>query len=219
VKFLLYNLTILAIAVFIVGTISCKKTENAAKTTVIYDFVYRGTPITGDTIFFLRTPASGGKFLWNFGDSTMSTESIPHHIYNTSGTRTITLVIDNDTSHIVSHAITIFNDPIYTHLMGGVRVWHHIYTSSRAYPPSSNTVIEPDISFELTYIDPITISNGNGTLLFSPSESTDSSIVFNSSSEDYNQKVRFIYTTGRISLDEETHISAGSSSSDFYYTP
>lgn len=66
-------------------------------------------------VFFNNNSSSSANFLWNFGDGTTSTQANPTHSYTSSGTYTVSLIVNSancgaDTS-IVTNAITVGSLP------------------------------------------------------------------------------------------------------------
>ncbi|MFM7399442.1 MAG: PKD domain-containing protein, partial [Bacteroidota bacterium] len=62
-----------------------------------------GAPVAGfdysavlGTVTFNSTSQGADSYLWNFGDGGTSTEANPVHVYNQSGTYTVTLTVTND---------------------------------------------------------------------------------------------------------------------------
>ena len=49
-----------------------------------------------DTIDFTHSLPEGFTYLWNFGDSTTSTEALPHHFYTQAGLYEVTLQVSDD---------------------------------------------------------------------------------------------------------------------------
>ncbi len=65
-------------------------------------FVAQGQPIAGfssstnnDTAWFANSSVDGASYLWNFGDGTTSTEMNPEHIYQSTGTYSVSLEVTN----------------------------------------------------------------------------------------------------------------------------
>lgn len=48
-----------------------------------------------DSVHFINSSANGNNFLWDFGDNTSSTEVNPSHLYATSGSYTVSLVVSD----------------------------------------------------------------------------------------------------------------------------
>lgn len=95
---------------------SCKKGDTTA---VANDFTWSGLAIIGDSIHF--TGNGGGSMHWDFGDSITSTASKPYHIYTHNGTFTVELIVNGKNAYRIDKDITIYTDPIYTHLISGAR--------------------------------------------------------------------------------------------------
>lgn len=63
---------------------------------------------TGGVVTFTNTSLYGTAFLWDFGDDSTSPEFDPVHVYQQSGTYTVTLTVTNDCGSVqVSQQITV----------------------------------------------------------------------------------------------------------------
>jgi PKD domain len=148
-----------------------------------YWFHCIGTPIVGDTIYFRFSaylPASGVSYLWTFGDGTSSTDSTPYHIFNSSGNFVVKLTINgNPADPNIWESITIYKDPVYTHQMTNLRLWHGTEHDYYLYDSAAYNVRKtlPDSSFAIKYIEQVTISLDH-KYTFDPSLSSGNVIVF-----------------------------------------
>ena len=159
----------------------CKKqnkNSNGANSgdTVIYNFSYSGTPCINDTLSFNATEPAATVYQWSFGDGSNSAEATPSHQYADSGRYVVSLTLNGDTSRTISNTIIIYKDPIYTHLAAGERLWHykHLDIWSGGYRDSS----EGDKTLPIFYINAVTISFLGDTLIYVPSSSFGSTLVF-----------------------------------------
>ena len=55
-------------------------------------------PSDGDTILFVNTSTNAVSYYWDFGDSTMSAEKNPRHLFTSEGNKTVMLVAFNSCS-------------------------------------------------------------------------------------------------------------------------
>lgn len=209
------NFTIVVLLGIILST-GCKKHDSDAtpKPAILYNISFTGNQVASDTIYYTRTPLSGKKFLWNFGDGTFSTDSAPFHIYGDSGTFNISLVVDADTA-IARTIIKIYPEILNkTFEMASSRVWHH-YTYYKYSPTMLNdtTVYYPDFSSSVIYVDPTTVVFSQDTLVYFKSD--DSSISFR---KPLSKILYFNFLANGI---QYTYIDEGVSHYivDFYYTP
>ena len=90
---------------------SCFETANIYvdnHNTVYANFSYTPTNITIDNpvVSFINNSSGGTNFLWDFGDSSSSTEFSPNHTYTSIGTYTVMLIVSDD-QNCVDTAITI----------------------------------------------------------------------------------------------------------------
>ncbi len=162
-------------------------------------FSWTGVRIPGDTVVFQSNTLPASTLSWDFGDGAASTLASPAHIYSATGSYTVKLV-NKDNNQSVSKTLNVVSDPVYTSLMGGVRVWHDTLTSSidtvRTITPY------PDVSFAVNIIDPLTVSIGSDTLSFYSSNSY--SLVFIGSRPGRIALIlTFYFTSNRIIYDLE----------------
>lgn len=130
------------------------------------------------------------------------------------------MTINNNTSNIIDTTITIFKDPLYTHLIAGARLWHHNLTASEYLISGTHdtTIYYPDTSFSVNYIDPLTIAIGTDTLLYF--SSSDSVLTFEHGYPNPSyDNVYFNYISNSMIFQKYDHISAGSHSTEDYTTP
>jgi hypothetical protein len=141
------------------------------------DFTYTGLKMAGNTLNFQSNASTSDVYLWDFGDGNTSTQIMPDHAFAVIGSNTVytvSLTIGNDAAHSAKKAITIFKDPVYTHLIAGARLLHH-YSMHYGYMHVDST-ISPDTTVSIRYLDPLTITFGTDTMQVSGI--TDSSISF-----------------------------------------
>lgn len=77
------------------------------------------------------------QFLWQFGDGTTSTDSLPQHTYTTPGTYDVSLTVATDTGCIAARTRT---------LPGAIRVWPQPVAAFSALP-TVTTVLYPKVAF------------------------------------------------------------------------
>jgi PKD domain len=148
-----------------------------------FGFYTTGVPVIREDIafHFLYAVPTGGSYFWDFGDgATLTTsDSIAHHTYlaSTSSNNVVKLVANNDTNRVYNNFTRIYKDPLYTHLAGGMRLWHGNVT---IFPPfgASTTTARPDSSFALTVVDAVTIEAGSLKLIYVPDSSKGNVLFF-----------------------------------------
>ena len=201
----------------------CKKSSNGV-CYVIYHFTYTGSPCVNEAVTFRPALTGSCSFFWNFGDGTTSKTAIPVHQYADTGTYKVSLVINNDTAHIVDSIITILYDPQYTHLVTRMRTWHHSWHEylSGGYSESSFN----DTSFQVNYVNAVVVSVFGNDLTYFPSLSHDSTLVFTyqiynpAGGMDYGSySLYFNYISNSITYSDIIQWSPGGSTSDNYTTP
>ncbi len=85
----------LLLLMLMAGFTSCKKDTPAP--TADFSFVVAGTEVT-----FTSVVKNTTSYLWDFGDETTSTEALPVHTYEVSGTYTVTLTVKGDGGEITT---------------------------------------------------------------------------------------------------------------------
>ncbi len=130
----------------------------------------------GKSISFTSTVPPGSTYLWNFGDSTTSTEASPAHSYTHGGMFKVSLVFNNTPSKILYDSVYISLYPSKSNLIAGSKSWHHNYYG---YFANGSTMIYntyADTSFTINRIDDFTLSVGSETLKYNRSD--DSSFYY-----------------------------------------
>jgi PKD repeat protein len=158
-KYVPISKSIPAIIILLIGCslFSCKKTaKTTAKTTATYDFYYTGTTTVGSKIHFFSTAPVTSSFLWTFGDGSTSTDSVPDHIYTTSDSFMVALVVDGGGP--VSKHVTIGKS--YLHLVSGTRHCHGTYQINMTYPYVYDTSYSIADSIAFYWIDSSTVAFG-----------------------------------------------------------
>ena len=75
--------------------------------------------VNGDTVQFTNTSIGASSYTWNFGDGNTSTDFSPNHVYDTSGTYQVSLIIQdgicNDTviQTIIIVGVKEFENPLH----------------------------------------------------------------------------------------------------------
>lgn len=180
-----------------------------------------GTQMPDSAIHFYSNVVDDSSFLWNFGDGTTSTDSTPNHSYVADGSYTVTLTISSNPASVVTKTIIIYKDPVYTHLMGGLRLWHHSYRLFRS-DGSITYYPKPDVSIAIGYINPIEISFSAVTLYFV--YTSDSVLTFGSSYIDntgntHSDSLYYHYLIDFIYVETYDRIGAGGYSKDYWHSP
>lgn len=134
-------LQLLFLTAFILGAVSCGDDDEPTPIRVGFSFAPEN-PIAGETVTFTNASTGGTTFAWDFGDGNTSTDENPTHIFESDGTFTVTLVVDNVPTQSFSDdvvvgaptpEITFSPDPIQT----GVATTF----SASVYNPSGATVV------------------------------------------------------------------------------
>lgn len=155
-RYLLFLLPFLCSLVFV----CCKKEE------IVYAFSYSGSPYIGNVIHFSNTSHGAEKFSWSFGDGTTASEARPDHTYTSGGIYKVSLVINDDTSHIVHRDVPIGVDSVAMSMLVSTRSYSHSSVGQDStYPPKNFTY--PDTIMTIKEIDPATISFGSELFYFS----------------------------------------------------
>lgn len=201
-------------------TVSLTLNNDASKkaTTVItiapsYSFSFSGTPAAGHTVTFASNAAAGNTFAWSFGDGAMSTDATPAHVFSSNGSYTVSLVLNHDSSHVLTKTVTIFANAVFVSNLAGTRLWHHTYTDAVPWPPYHTTYPYADTTITVTIVDPATIAFGADTLTYYTSIASDSVLTF------YKNNISFYYNhfTQRTDYFRDIHISAGAGNATVHY--
>jgi len=96
---------------------SCGKIDdiNSSNTnTIKADFTYAASSSNSQIISFTNTSTNANTFLWDFGDSTSSTDMSPTHTYTSGGNYIVKLTATGtNSSHSTSKSIIVNNDYNY----------------------------------------------------------------------------------------------------------
>jgi len=103
------SLVIIAV-IFGCSYLACKKDGNGTGTT--FDFTWVGEQNLNSPITFHSNAPVGSTYLWEFGDSTQSTNSAPQHVYSSgivypTDTFTVTLTVNKNSFRSVVKKIVI----------------------------------------------------------------------------------------------------------------
>ncbi|HTF03013.1 MAG TPA: PKD domain-containing protein, partial [Bacteroidia bacterium] len=102
----------------------------------------------GSTVTFTNTSTNATSYLWNFGDTQMSTLMSPAHTYASNGTYTVTLIVTNSCgSDTITSVVMIdvgINDPA---VMQGVNVYPN--PSSDVFNVNFGMAIGGNVTIEL----------------------------------------------------------------------
>ena len=154
-------------------------------------------------------------------DGTTSADSVPVHVFHNPGVYNVKLTVNGDTATRVTIPVTICNDPLYTHLLAGVRLWHD---TARLYYSGVTSFPHPDTSFALNYVNAAQVAYGSTTMYYSPAYSHDSLLYFYNSYTDHtgnthSLSVSFNPFMNTIHMQEYDRISAAGSSTEDWTTP
>ena len=193
----------------------CKKNSphniSPAVDTLIYAFTYTGTPCIGDTLTFTAKEPAGTSYSWSFGDGATSISANPTHQYADSGNYSITLTLNGDATHVISLPITIYKDPLYTHLAAGAHTWLHKHYVLAGLIVDS---VISDTSLSVTVVNAVTLVFAGEIFTYSPSMSSGNYIVytysFHTSENSYGDgQLSFNYINDSINISSYTHPGPG----------
>jgi len=94
-----------SLIIFVLCALACKK--NANNDVKINDFSYSGNSFTYNKISFKSTATGANTYQWDFGDGSISTDSVPVHTYKKADSFMVKLVLNNDTQHPIYKKILI----------------------------------------------------------------------------------------------------------------
>ncbi len=120
---------------------NCKKTTKSAGV-LVYDFSWttnNGGPVVNEGITFHCTAPPGSKFLWDFGDGSLSRDTQPYHSYSNAQMYTITLIVNDDHVHAVKKTIDVKDKihPRYFYYKGVPIVGDTIFFTNNSATDSS----------------------------------------------------------------------------------
>lgn len=199
-----------------------KKITKLITIDVPFDFTVSGTPAAGHSVNFSSNAPSGSLFAWNFGDGTTSGDATPTHTYSANGSYEASLILNNDSTHIIKKTISIFANAVYLAGMAGDRMWHHTYTNAYPWPPYHTTDTLADVSMAINFISPYMITIGNDTLDYYSSTSpyTSPDVVTFARDGEYpniHNELQFNHSTSTLDYYKYIHISAGAGDANHHY--
>ena len=170
-----------------------------------YRILYSGRQVAGEAMTFhyttfLLLPVA--TYLWDFGDGSTSTDSIPTHVYLHSGHFQVHLIVNNDTSQIdsLSGGLTIHDDPYYTNKIAKVRLLsgtvreHHVGTSF----DNTNTVINS--AYEISYVSESAIFFYGDQFNYAYTDALSGGLVFQNYFPGHQSNITYFITNDSISL-------------------
>lgn len=199
----------------------CKKSQNVTcNVAQSFQIAYNGdtqppqvNAMPGDSINFQADVLIPGKYVnyeyqpnalagcavfWDFGDGSTSTALSPNHVYDSSQTYTVHLILNHDSANIISSSIYIGPLPIYTQLIAGTRQWQRTRVVTNGPTAVSTTTIS-DTTFTVNMVNEKTISIASEYLQYMPMYSTvDSYRYFGLSGGDPMYRLTFNHTTNKI---------------------
>ncbi len=168
-------LFLLSLLLFI--SFGCKKPANPDMSMPSYLVIdYTGVRLPGSPLVFSSNVGSGKRFLWDFGDGITSTEAKPTHAYSTPGNYVLKLSVGDSLKKWAKKMIYISNDPGYTKAASGTKNCRHFLVRvsqtliGGVMGVRHDTIKFPDVTFEVKYIDVVTIAIGNVILPFEASQ-------------------------------------------------
>lgn len=170
-----------------------------------YQILYSGRQVAGDTLtfhfstYFLLPNAT---YLWDFGDGSTSTDSLPTHVYLHSGHFQVNLIVNNDTSQIysLSGGLTIHDDPYYTNkiakvrLMSGTDREHYVGTSF------DTTYVVTNRAYGISYVSETSIEFGGYQFDFAYSDALSGGLVFQNYFPNHQSKITYFISNDSISI-------------------
>jgi hypothetical protein len=220
--------TAIIIALLCLSFSDCKKKETQNQTVtdvqMLSGITYTGHTCIGYTLCFSAVATGAKSYAWDMGDGSQSTEAHPCHEYADTGLFTVKLTINNIPSLTKDLQIYVSKVPLYTYLLSGVKTWRH--TTGTAYSSGWDTTRPaPSASFEITYIDPVTVSIGLDTFLFARTVPQYDSILYygkyfpNGSGYYTSKTIRLHHSAAGDSIHYSIwnqHSAGGASTEDFF---
>lgn len=116
--------------------------SNSCKKEIEVDFHFTlDYPKIGDSIGFVNTSSGGEDYNWNFGDGETSEYRSPTHVYNKTGTYTVTLMVNRDQDLMRSKQITVYDSiPSISRDIEMVHYFEDIKFKAIAFNPYKKTV-------------------------------------------------------------------------------
>ncbi len=147
-------------------------------------------------------------YQWDMGDWTTSTEPAPCHVYTATGAYTVKLVLNNNPELVAYKSVTILDTPRYTSIAAGMHNWK--YYSGRSFSGDfRDTLYTADTTFAINYIDPVTITVGGDTIVYSQTTpAVDTVLCFykttpNGTGHNTSKLLRYVH--GSVSGDSITY--------------
>jgi PKD repeat protein len=142
-----------------------------------FDFSYSSCLVDNYSIKFKSTLSDSLNHLWDFGDGYTSLATAPEHSYSAPGNYIVSLTINGHVSSTISKKIIVTKNPLYTAMVGGMRLWRH----TRHY--SDHTGVDTvysfaDTSFAVVIMDPITVIIGTDTMSYVEPQSVGGILYF-----------------------------------------
>jgi|GEM_PF-3545387 len=166
------NFILPLLALFTLILTGCKKKEidntgnSNARLTIIYvnytPDVTTG-PVVGHPVHFSSDAKGASSYRWDFGDGKVSGEEAPAHVYDKDGSYKVKLKLDNDDSVTASVSLYIAKTPTITATFAGTHMWRIV---AHSHVGGVDSTITANVSKEIKYIDPVTISFYDTKLYF-----------------------------------------------------
>jgi hypothetical protein len=162
-------------------------------------------PGPGSHVYYNYQPnaLAGCTILWNFGDGSTSTTLSPNHVYDSSGSYEVHLILNNDSTNTMSSSIYIGPVPVYTQLIAGPRQWKHTRVVTDGPTNIKDTTIS-DTTFAVNMVNTRTISIGPILLVYMAGASTpDKFIYWSSGGGSQSCTLIFSHSTNKIQFEVE----------------
>lgn len=106
------------------------------------------------------------SYQWDMGDGTTSAAPAPCHVYTAPGTYAVKLMLNNDKELTAYKSVTILDTPRFAAMAAGLHNWR--YYLGRSFSGGfRDTLYTADTTFAINYIDPVTITVGGDTIVYS----------------------------------------------------
>ncbi len=177
-----FTVTIALCAVFISLVMGCSKSSPNKPPVVIppviplLDFTISGSNYLGGSVSFKSN--QGKTFEWDFGDSTVSTDSTPIHSYTKIGIYNVKLRINGKQEDTLAKIVAIGQDSLMMARIGNQTInWHHKHRDHYTY--LDTTYFYNDTSMVVSLINAMTLKIGSDTLIYTGTDGIIVNFYFN----------------------------------------
>lgn len=114
---------------------------------------------------------AGCMVSWSFGDGASSAELSPEHVYDSSGTYLVQMVLNGDSANVLSRSVYIGPPPIYAQSIAGNWQWKRTRVVTDGPTNITDTIIA-DTAFAINIVDKESVAIGATVLSYLPGSST-----------------------------------------------